>query len=52
MASKRSTFTRTDTRYTAYARHWTEEAMTQHKEMGFDEGWGAVADQFAALCES
>jgi len=40
------------TRYTAYARHWSEEAMAQHREMGFDQGWGAVADQFAALCES
>lgn len=40
------------TLYTASAQHWTEEAMTQHKDMGFEEGWGAVADQFAALCEN
>lgn len=39
------------TRYTARARHWTEEATRQHEEMGFSAGWGAVADQFAALCE-
>jgi uncharacterized protein YndB with AHSA1/START domain len=39
------------TRYTATARHWTEEACKQHAEMGFDEGWGACADQFKALCE-
>lgn len=40
------------TRYTASARHWTAEAMQQHAEMGFEQGWGAVADQFAALCEN
>lgn len=39
------------TRYTATARHWTEEAMNSHAEMGFDEGWGACADQLVALCE-
>jgi uncharacterized protein YndB with AHSA1/START domain len=39
------------TRYTATARHWTEEACKQHAEMGFDEGWGACADQLKALCE-
>lgn len=37
--------------YTAWARHWTAEAMTQHKEMGFESGWGAVAEQLKALCE-
>ena len=41
-----------DTRYTARARHWTEEAMKQHEEMGFEEGWGACADQLKALCEA
>ena len=40
------------TRYTARARHWTEEAMNQHAEMGFEEGWGACADQLKALCEA
>ena len=40
------------TRYTAWARHWTEAAMTQHREMGFEEGWGTVADQLKALAEA
>ena len=40
------------TRYTGRARHWTSESMAHHKEMGFDEGWGLMADQFKALCES
>jgi uncharacterized protein YndB with AHSA1/START domain len=40
------------TRYTAAARHWSEETMKNHAEMGFDEGWGACADQLKALCES
>lgn len=39
------------TRYTGRARHWTRESMLHHKEMGFDEGWGIMADQFKALCE-
>lgn len=39
------------TRYTATARHWTAEAMAHHQEMGFDDGWGACADQLQALCE-
>ncbi len=39
------------TRYTACARHWTEEAAKQHAEMGFEDGWGACADQLVALCE-
>lgn len=39
------------TRYTGRSRHWTEEAMKQHKEMGFEEGWGICADQLKALCE-
>ena len=40
------------TRYTARARHWSEEARKQHEEMGFIEGWQACADQLAALCDS
>ena len=40
------------TRYTGRARHWTSESMAHHKEMGFDVGWGLMADQFKALCES
>ena len=39
------------TRYTACARHWTEEAAKKHAEMGFKEGWGACADQLVGLCE-
>jgi uncharacterized protein YndB with AHSA1/START domain len=39
------------TRYTAIARHWTEDAMREHDTMGFSEGWTACADQLAALCE-
>lgn len=39
------------TRYTARARHWTDETMEQHRAMGFEEGWGACADQLKALCE-
>lgn len=40
------------TRYTASSRHWTAEAMEEHRKMGFEEGWGAVADQLKALAES
>ena len=39
------------TRYTARARHWTEDAKRRHEEMGFAEGWGVCADQLKALCE-
>lgn len=39
------------TRYTATARHWTEDAQRRHKETGFEQGWSAAADQLAALCE-
>lgn len=39
------------TRYRASARHWTREAMEQHRAMGFDAGWGAAADQLKALVE-
>jgi len=39
------------TRYTARARHWTEDAMKNHAEMGFVEGWSACAEQLAAICE-
>lgn len=42
----------TGTRYTARARHWSSESMAHHREMGFEQGWGAVADQFKALCEA
>lgn len=42
----------TGTRYTARARHWTDEAMNRHREMGFEEGWSACAAQLKELCEA
>lgn len=33
------------TRYTATARHWTEDARAQHEAMGFEAGWNAATDQ-------
>jgi len=39
------------TRYTARARHWTDEARQQHEAMGFVQGWQVCADQLKALCE-
>ncbi len=39
------------TRYTATARHWTQEKHDQHVEMGFEAGWNAATDQLVALCE-
>ncbi len=40
------------TRYTGSARHWTTEACAQHKDMGFEQGWGVVAQQLKDLCEA
>ena len=40
------------TRYTARARHWSDEASQQHEEMGFVQGWEACAAQLAELCEA
>lgn len=40
------------TRYTARARHGTDEAMKQHAAMGFEEGWDACADQLKDLAEA
>lgn len=37
------------TRYTARARHWTEEDCKAHDAMGFSVGWGIATDQLAAL---
>ncbi|WP_434389511.1 SRPBCC family protein [Melittangium boletus] len=37
------------TRYTARALHWNAEDRASHEKMGFHEGWGMVADQFAAV---
>ncbi|HST43666.1 MAG TPA: SRPBCC domain-containing protein [Luteimonas sp.] len=40
------------TRYTAEARHWDSGVAARHRDMGFDTGWGAAADQLAALVET
>jgi uncharacterized protein YndB with AHSA1/START domain len=40
------------TRYTARARHWSDEARDQHEAMGFVQGWEACAQQLAQLCEN
>ena len=40
-----------DTLFTATARHWTDEALEQHRTMGFEGGWGAMADQLKTLVE-
>ena len=40
------------TRYIARARHWTDEDVKQHVEMGFHEGWGQCADQLAELAKT
>ncbi|MBL9071995.1 MAG: SRPBCC domain-containing protein [Sphingopyxis sp.] len=40
------------TRFTGWARHWTDAAQKQHEDMGFTPGWGAVAEQLKALCEA
>ena len=39
------------TRYTATARHWSDETREEHEKMGFTEGWGACAKQLKHLCE-
>jgi uncharacterized protein YndB with AHSA1/START domain len=40
------------TRYTAIARHRSVETATQHKDMGFFDGWGTVAGQLEAYCQT
>lgn len=40
------------TRYTATARHWDEKAAATHRDMGFEQGWAAAADQLAELAEA
>lgn len=44
-------FTEADgrTRYTATARHWTQEARDNHAAMGFEPGWNAATDQLEAI---
>ena len=39
------------TRFTARARHWTEDARNQHESMGFEDGWAAMARQLKDLCQ-
>lgn len=39
------------TRVTGTSRHWNEETMRQHEEMGFSVGWPVVFDQLAELVE-
>ena len=38
--------------YIASACRWKEEDARHHKDMGFEQGWGACADQLKALCEA
>jgi uncharacterized protein YndB with AHSA1/START domain len=40
------------TRYTAIARHWTDEDKKTHEAMGFHEGWGKATDQLEALART
>lgn len=37
------------TRYRAIAIHADEAGCSQHREMGFEDGWGAALDQLVAL---
>lgn len=39
------------TRYSAIARHWDQDAMIKHRDMGFETGWGMAADQLAEVAE-
>jgi uncharacterized protein YndB with AHSA1/START domain len=39
----------TRTRYTAIARHASEDTCKQHEEMGFHEGWGKAVEQMGEL---
>ena len=39
------------TGYRAGARHWTAEAMEQHRAMGFEEGWGICARQLEQVAQ-
>lgn len=40
------------TRYTARARHWSEEDCAAHEQMGFYTGWGIATDQLTALAKT
>lgn len=39
------------TLYRAGARHWTQEARDQHEAMGFEQGWGTVAEQLEEVAQ-
>lgn len=39
------------TRVTGTSRHWNEETMRRHEEMGFSVGWPVVFGQLAELVE-
>ena len=39
------------TRYTAKVLHHGAEACDRHEQMGFHEGWAAVAEQLAKIVE-
>ena len=39
------------TRYTSTARHWDLKTAEAHRGMGFEKGWGVVAEQLAILAE-
>ncbi len=40
------------THYRGGARHWTEEACRQHQAMGFEQGWGKVAEQWEEVAKA
>ena len=39
------------TRYTAVARHRSQETAKQHDAMGFQDGWGTVVTQLEAYAQ-
>lgn len=39
------------TRFRGRARHWSDEALEQHKAMGFEQGWGVMAEQWEAVAK-
>lgn len=40
------------TLYRARVRHWSEEQLKQHEQMGFHSGWALCAGQLAELAEA
>ncbi len=40
------------TRYTATVRHWSEEDLKQHEQMGFHDGWSIVFDQITEIARA